>query len=85
MITKEELKDRIVKVIEDRSGILASEFFKLCDAEMFEILSIVDLPTAIAELLHEKRIVEIECSLPNGKSRSFLLPAGTEIYIHDCK
>ncbi len=84
MITKEEFKDRIVKLVEDCQGLKATELPAKFDLEMLGTLEVVDFPTVLAELLHERRIVEIEYTLPNMNYRvkSFILPAGTDVNVH---
>lgn len=86
MITKEELKNKIVEVITEVQGCKATELVTKSQfgLDMIQGLEVHDLPTLLAELLHERRLVEVEYVLPqlNFRAKSFLLPAGVEVKIN---
>jgi hypothetical protein len=86
MITKEELKDKIVELITEVQGCKATELVTKSqfNLDMIRALEVYDLPTVLAELLHERRLIEVEYVLPqlNFRAKSFLLPAGVEVKIN---
>jgi hypothetical protein len=84
MITKDELKQKIVDIITEVQGCKATELSTKLTIDVLNALEIHDLPTVLAELLHERRLVEVEYVLPNlsFRAKSFLLPAGVEVKIN---
>jgi hypothetical protein len=85
MITKEQLKDRIYNIIVSLQGCKATELGAKFDREMLETLRVIDLSTVLTEMMHDKKIIEVEYELPqmSWRSKSFFLPYGTEIRIND--
>jgi len=84
MITKNELKQKIVDIITEVQGCKATELSTNLSIDVLNALEVHDLPTILAELLHERRLVEVEYVLPqlSFRAKSFLLPAGVEVKIN---
>lgn len=80
-MTKEERKDQLVHLIDGKQGAKATEL--AADKRIFEILGKENLFDLLEELIEEKRVVEVEYSLPNMSYRlkSFLLPGGSEVKV----
>ena len=83
-MTREEAKNLIVETVKSIQGCKATELpvqllsdnqLKI-DEEWFR-----QIPELIEELIDEQKLVEVAYSLPDMRyrSKSFLLPAGTEI------
>jgi len=84
-MTREEAKNLIVEIVKAVQGCKATELPVhaatlhpefVQDGERFR-----QIPELIDELIDEEKLVEVAYSLPDMKyrSKSFLLPAGTEI------
>jgi len=84
MITKEKLKDKVHDLISSVQGCKATELVTKLDRDILEALEVHDLSSVLAELILEHRIIEIEYVLPqlNYRTKSFLLPAGTEVKVN---
>jgi hypothetical protein len=84
-MTKEQLKDRIHNIIVNLQGCKATELVSRFDREMLEALDAFDLSTILTEMMHDKKLIEIEYELPemSWRSKSFFLPYGTEVRIND--
>ena len=80
MITKEELKDRIVALLGSLHGCKAADLITKFGSEMTRGLEVYDLSTVLAELLHEERIVEFIIKI-DDREKSYLLPSGAEVRV----
>lgn len=82
MITREETKDLIINTISSKQGCGITELItpRIVKSKYFGCLQ--DL---VNELVEERRLIEVECTLPNSvcKSKSILFPTGTKIKIID--
>jgi len=85
-MTKEEAKSLIVSTVERTQGCKATQVLCLVENEGDMILlardyNVVEL---IAELVKERKLVEVEYILPamNYRVKSFLLPALTKVMIN---
>ena len=82
---KQVVKDAITEVVKGSSGIKLMEIIahgKIVDYYMSEAGEKFDFVNLVDELVHEKKVIEIEYMLPGtDRVKSFLLPHGTEINI----
>jgi len=82
------IKKAIKEIVEARQGCKATELVVFIAEERPELLVVLgEVIEAVDELIHEGEIVEVEYILPtmDYRVKSFLLPKGTQIIVHDGK
>lgn len=87
-MTKEQVKDIIVSIVNRMQGCKATEL--ACDEALLELPSEAKrgllnsgVPALVDELVAEGRLVEVEYVLPNlsFRAKSYLFPTGTKVKI----
>lgn len=72
-----EVKDEITRIVVEHNGIKATELVVKIPASML----ILDVTTAIAEMVRDNELVEVEFKVPAMpyRAKSFLLPKNSEV------
>jgi hypothetical protein len=77
-----QVKQQIVSVVEGRQGCKLTEL--VADPDLLDAVTSVgrQFIDLVNELIDEGRLVEVEYTVPrlNWRLKSFILPAGSEIY-----
>jgi len=75
----EELKNKVLEIVTENNGCKLMELVVDC----INLKDAACLSEAVEELVKEGRLIEIEYCVPNMsyRTKSFLLPANTEITI----
>lgn len=84
---KEYLKDHVYDVVVKSQGCKATEIVPHLSLEALQALETNDISTIIAELINERKLIEVEYELPemNWRTKSFLLPFKTEVRVNRCE
>jgi hypothetical protein len=79
-MTIQEAKDLIVQTAIDKQGMKATELVT-CIVEV--VMTGIDIPRLIDDLVKEKILIEVEYVLPtmNFQCKSFLLPADSRVRV----
>lgn len=79
-----ELKNHVYDVVVRLQGCKATEIVPHLSLEALQALEHNDISTIITELIHERRLIEVEYELPqmDWRTKSFLLPFKTEVRIN---
>ena len=80
------LRQAIVEIVETKQGCKATELVDFIAGTHPELLVVLDdLTDTIEEMVHEGELVEVEYVLPQieYRAKSYLLPRGTQIIVHD--
>ena len=80
-MTKQDAKNILIGKITSLQGIKATQL--AAEEEIAVGLASFDVPQLLEELVAEKRLIEIEYSLPdmNWRLKSFYLPVGTKLSV----
>ena len=80
------LKRAIVEMVEEEQGVKATELIPQIAIKHPELIVVLnDLPETLEQLVHEGELVEVEYVLPlmSYKTKSWYLPKGTQVIVHD--
>lgn len=84
----EQLKDHVYDIVVRLQGCKATEIIPRLSLEALQSLEEGnDISTIIAELINERRLIEVEYELPqmDWRTKSFLLPFKTDVRINRCE
>lgn len=79
MISREELKNRLVQFIINNKGCKTTELKHFKDTDVSMALTKYNLRILIDELIEEKKIIFVKYKLPNNTVKLFLLPKDSTI------
>jgi hypothetical protein len=80
------MRKAIIEIVNEKQGIKATELIPEIAMRHPELLvALTELPEVLEQLVHEAEIVEVEYVLPllSYKSKSWYLPKGTQVIVHD--
>lgn len=81
MITRDELKERLVQFINTNKGCKTTELKHYKDTDVSMALTKYNLRTLIDELIDEQKIAFIKYKLPDNTVKLFLLPKDSSIIL----
>jgi hypothetical protein len=79
MISKEELKEKIVSFIKANNGCKTTELKHYRDSDVTLALTKYNLRPLIDELIENEEVYSIVYYLPDGSRKLFLLPIGSDV------